>query len=158
MYRLEAVIGPEPVLRAVVGSIREARVVALDQHLSMLPMTDELFAALTVAGAPELGGFRKAPAGSGRVLADCSVTGPVAYVEAEYFGGLGSQSAQVWDGGRVVLEGTHVDEEDSAPAEDSPISRALRRLGATRGERIDEFDAVGLGRHRDTDDWLPGRA
>ena len=41
------------------------------------------------------------------------------------------------------------------PAEGSPISRALRRLGVVKGEHFDEFDAVGLGRHRETVSWLP---
>ncbi|MGW4465936.1 hypothetical protein [Micromonospora sp. NPDC004704] len=31
---------------------------------------------------------------------------------------------------------------------------ALHRLGVVRGEHDDEFAAVGLGRHRDLDDWL----
>jgi hypothetical protein len=38
----------------------------------------------------------------------------------------------------------------------APLSRrALRRLGAVKGEHFDEFEAVGLGRHRGTGDWLP---
>ncbi|WP_327307066.1 hypothetical protein OG730_29420 [Streptomyces sp. NBC_01298] len=36
----------------------------------------------------------------------------------------------------------------------SPISQALRRLGARRSLGEDEFDAVGLSRHRDTSDWM----
>jgi hypothetical protein len=153
-YRLEAVVATELVLREWAGSIREARIVPLGQHLWLLPMTDKLFDVLTVAGAPELDGFWKAPAGLGHALTACSANGPVAYVEAEYFGGAGTQSAQVWDGGKVVLDLLRLAE--GAPSPDgSPISRALRRLGAAKGGRIDEFDAVGLGRHRDTDDWLP---
>lgn len=41
------------------------------------------------------------------------------------------------------------------PAEGSPISRALRWPGVDAGRHFDEFDAVRLGRHRETDDWLP---
>jgi hypothetical protein len=103
-YRLEAVVATELVLREWAGSIREARIVPLGQHLWLLPMTDKLFDVLTVAGAPELDGFWKAPAGLGHALTACSANGPVAYVEAEYFGGAGTQSAQVWDGGKVVLD------------------------------------------------------
>ncbi|MFC7613506.1 hypothetical protein ACFQV2_07705 [Actinokineospora soli] len=93
-------------------------------------------------------GFWKAPGGFGEALAACSALGPVAYVEAEYFGGHGSQAAQVWDGGEAVL-GPDVD-----PSAGTPISQALRRLGVARGPDGDEFDAVGLGRHRDPEDWL----
>jgi hypothetical protein len=107
MYCLEAVIASEPVLRELIGSVREARVVALGQHLSLVPMTDAFFAAVTVAGAPRLDGFWKAPAGFGSILAACSANGPVAYIEADFFGGVGTQSARVWDGGQVVLGPLH---------------------------------------------------
>lgn len=155
MYALEAVIASQPVLRELAGSIREAHFVDLDQRLSLLVMTDELFDAVTVVGAHVLDGFRKVPAGFDSKLAACSVGGPVAYVEADFFGGVGTQSAQVWDRGAVVLGPvcTAVGEPD--PALGSPISQALRKLGVVRGDHFDEFDAVGLGRHRRTEDWLP---
>lgn len=155
MYCLEAVVATEPVLRELAAGVPEARVVLLGQHLSLLPMTDALFDAVTAAGAPELDGFWKAPAGLGRLLAACSATGPAAYVEADYFGGTGTQSAQVWHAGKVVLGPLHKGERETSAAGGSPISQALRRLGAAKGDHIDEFDAVGLGRHRRTDDWLP---
>ncbi|NEA26602.1 hypothetical protein [Actinomadura bangladeshensis] len=154
MYCLEAVAATEPVLRELAAGVPEARVVLLGQHLSLLPMTNALFDAVTVAGAPELDGFWKAPAGLGRLLAACSATGPAAYVEADYFGGTGTQSAQVWHAGKVVLGPLHKGEREMFAADGSPISQALRRLGAAKGDHVDEFDAVGLGRHRRTDDWL----
>jgi hypothetical protein len=155
MYRLQAVIAAEHVLRDLADAFENARIVPLGQHLSLLPMTDELFDAVTVAGTPPLDGFWKAPAGFGRALAACSANGPVAYVEAEYFGGTGEQAAMVWDVGRVVLGHLHLAENASIPADGTPISQALRRLGVTTGDHQDAFDAVGLGRHRDTEDWLP---
>ena len=154
-YYLQAVVATEPVLRTLADSIEGACVVPLGQHLSLLPMTDALFDAVTAAGTADLNGFWKAPAGFGSALAACSVNGPVAYVEADYFGGRGTQSAQVWERGQVVLGPVHSTEGEPAPADGSPISQALRRLGAVRGEYFDEFDAVGFGRHRETDDWLP---
>jgi hypothetical protein len=118
-------------------------------------MTDALFKAVTVAGAaPEPDGFWQALAGFDRVLAACSAKGPLAYIEADYFGGTGTQAAQAWDAGKVVLGPLHLTEGEPLPTTGSPISQALRRLGATKGNHIDEFDAVGLGRHRNTDDWL----
>jgi hypothetical protein len=154
MYRLQAVIAAEQVLRDLAGAFEDAHIVSLGQCLSLLPMTDALFDAVTVAGTPRLDGFWKAPAGFGRTLAACSVNGPVAYVEAEYFGGTGEQSAMVWDAGQVVLAHLHLAEKAPIPAVGTPISQALRRLGVAKGDHHDEFDAVGLGRHRDTEDWL----
>ncbi|MFG1639341.1 hypothetical protein ACGFMK_03565 [Amycolatopsis sp. NPDC049252] len=154
MYCLEAVIAREAVLRRVAGSVDAARVVPLGQGLSLLPMTDEFFDAVTVAGAGELDGFWKAPAGFGDTLAISSRHGPFAYVEADYFGGEGMQCAQVWSGGAVTLGPVRTGLGERPPASGSPISQALRAIGVLRGAHFDEFDAVGLGRHRETVGWL----
>jgi hypothetical protein len=154
MYCLQAVIATEPVLRKLAGSFEEAYIVPVGQRLSLIPMTDAFFDAVTGADAAKLAPFTKAPAGFDRLLAACSATGPVAYVEAEFFGGVGTQTAQVWQAGKVVLGPLHLAEGASPPPTGTPISRALRQLGATREDHYDEFDSVGLGRHRDTEDWL----
>jgi hypothetical protein len=124
MYVLSAVIARSGVL----GS----SVVPLSQDLVLLPLS----------GVP-----------AESVLAEWSLRGPVALVEAEFFGGVGSQRAQVWEQGRSVLGPLVLDEDDPAP-DVTPISLALRRLGVEKGEHHDEFDAVGLGRHRTTSAWL----
>ena len=155
MYCLQAVIATESVLRELAATVAKARIVPLGQHLSLLPMTDAQLKAVTAAGAPELDGFWKASADFGRVLAACSATGPLAYIEADYFGGKGYRPHRSGMPGKVVLGPLHLAEGEPFPATGSPISQALRRLGATKGNHTDEFDAVGLGRHRDTDDWLP---
>jgi hypothetical protein len=148
---LEAVIADEAVLRRLAEG---AGIVALHGPLSMLPMTDEYFDAVSVPGAPELEGFWKAPAGFGSSLGACSGLGPVAYVEADYFGGAGTQSAQVWHRGTVVLGPLRVAVGERPPSAGSPISQALRALGVRRGRHLDEFDAVRLGRYRQTEEWL----
>ncbi|WP_457513581.1 hypothetical protein [Streptomyces sp. TE33382] len=117
-------------------------------------MTDALFDAVTVGGASEPDGFWKAPTGFDRLLSACSEAGPVAYIEADYFGGAGTQNAQVWDAGKIVLGPLRLAVGEPSPATGTPISQALQRLGAAKGNHVDEFSAVGLGRHRDTVDWL----
>jgi hypothetical protein len=89
------------------------------------------------------------PPGFESLLAAWSVVDPVAYVEAEYFGGTGSQFAAVWEDGVLVLGPVLKSEDESPPVQGlSPISQALRRLGASADGHDDDFDAVGLGRHR----------
>lgn len=78
----------------------------------------------------------------------------MAYVEAEYFGGVGTQAAAVWDARDLAL-GPLIEAEDPLAAERPfPISQALRRLGVSAQGYVDEFEAVGLDKHRDMDDWL----
>jgi len=148
-YVLQAVIAGDDLLRAAAQKVPGARVASLGQGLSLLPMTNEVVDAVSEGSTARSLGFWRLPAGFERVLAEWSAVGPVAYVEAEYFGGVGEQRAVVWADGAVAL----------GPLDDqamrlSPISQALRRLGATSGPGQDEFTAVGLDRHRHNDGWL----
>ncbi|MFD0419649.1 hypothetical protein [Streptomyces sp. NPDC127108] len=153
-YELHAVIAEGALLRGAVREMAAARLAPLGQGLALMPMTDELFDAVTDGGPVSPLGFWRLPGGFDTHLANWSATGPIAYVEAEYFGGVGEQRAAVWDGGTLALGPLHVGEGQDVPAAGSPVSRALRRLGAVAGTAEDEFAAVGLGRHRDPEAWL----
>ncbi|WP_232660619.1 hypothetical protein [Pseudonocardia sp. TRM90224] len=152
-YVLEGVLARAD---ALPPEMRRHPAVALGQQIVLLPMTDELRAALTVASETDRLGFGLLPAGSATTLATWSKAGPLAYVEADFFGGVGFQRAAVWFDGDLVLGPISV--EPGKPAAGcTPISQALRALGVVSGGHEDEFDAVGLGRHRETDDWLTSR-
>jgi hypothetical protein len=69
----------------------------------------------------------------------------LAYVEAEFFGGAGAQAHALFSAGKMV---------GPVAVSDVAIDDALRQLGVQRGEATDEFDVVGLGQHRNTNDWL----
>lgn len=102
-YRLEAVIGQAAVLSAAIGEQPTMAVVPLRQGLRLVPMTDEAFDAVNDGTPPGLPGFWKLPGGFARMLCTWSAQGPAAYVEADIFGGVGTQAAAVWDGGRLAL-------------------------------------------------------
>jgi len=127
--------------------------VPLRQGIAMVPMTDKLFAAVTDGTSERPMGFWKLPGGFEQVLSAWSSDGPVGYVEAEYFGGYGSQRAALWVDGEVALGPIAVEEGEPFPQAGSPISQILRDLGVKRGKHQDEFDAIGLGRHRHTSEW-----
>ncbi|MET9104975.1 hypothetical protein [Streptomyces zhihengii] len=116
-------------------------------------MTDALSDALTDASQARHSAFWRLPAGFDEVLVDWSRTGSVAYVEAEYFGGVGEENAAVWRDGELVLGPLHLVEGELAPTEGSPVCQALRALGISAGED-DEFTAVGLDAHRNNDGWV----
>ncbi|GGT02195.1 hypothetical protein [Streptomyces chromofuscus] len=153
-YTLQAVIADGEALRAVARDLPAARLASIGQDLSLMPMTDVLFDSVADGSGVGALGFRRFPGGFERDLAAWSAGGPVAYVEAEYFGGAGEQRAAVWDGGTVVLGPLHVEEGQPFPPAGSPISQALRRLGAVAAAGQDEFSAVGLGRHRHGAAWI----
>lgn len=151
-YQLQAVVASASVLRTVAtGS--DMPVCELGQGLALMPITERFHDRVSTLDGERLG-FWLMPGGFGEALAAWSLTGPVAYVEAESFGGVGEQRAALWDRGALALGPLHCDEGQRFPSEGSPISQVLRRLGAVRRQIGDEFDAVGLGRHRDMDSWF----
>ena len=93
-YCLNALIAPRAILDARVSDIAAARVVLLPQGMSMIPVTDSLYDELGDGG--EVEHFAKLSPGIERWALSLSEAGLVAYVEAEFFGGVGRQSAIVW--------------------------------------------------------------
>lgn len=85
---------------------------------------------------------------------------PLAYIETDYFGGSGEQSAVAWAGGQIVFGPARtVDRFENGkyvptPLLEGAINRAVRHLGVERGDARDEFDALSLGRHRSNAEWL----
>ncbi|MFG2454750.1 hypothetical protein ACGFSG_35870 [Streptomyces sp. NPDC048512] len=153
-YELQAVIAADELLRAVSREMPGARVGTLGQGLSLIPMTDEVFDAVTHGSNTGELGFWRLPGGFDTLLAQWSAAGPIAYVEAEYFGGVGEQRAAVWADGSLSLGPLDEPSEKRFSRPVSPISQALRRLGARRTLGDDEFGSVGLDRHRTNEDWI----
>ncbi|MEU9129190.1 hypothetical protein AB0D08_13965 [Kitasatospora sp. NPDC048540] len=153
-YELNALAATAELLNVVAAEVPVARVVRLEQGLALIPMTDRLHAALHQPAAAGQPGFSYFPGGLVRRLEAWSQSAPIAYLEAAYFGGEGSQSAAVWVDGRLTLGPLHLAEDGPDPDDGTPISQALRRLGARRDPGRDEFETVGLGRRRDIEDWI----
>ncbi|MFF7972244.1 hypothetical protein [Streptomyces sp. NPDC007905] len=153
-YELCGVIAAGSVLSTVTDELTGARSVPLRQGLALLPMTDDLFDSVTNGDSARPLGCRSLPGGFDGRLATWSALGPIAFVEAEYFGGAGEQQAAVWADRSLVLGPLRVAEAEPFARAGSPISQALRRLGAVARAGQDEFSAVGLGRNRHTARWL----
>lgn len=157
-YELQALIGTRELLTLAAAEVPAARVVPLAQGLALIPVTSAVLAALQgdggVRGSGGGAGFGWHSDGFELRLAAWSKAGPIACVEADYFGGSGTQRAAVWADGGIALGPLTIGEFEPSPAEGTPISRALRRIGARTEEgRVDEFESVGLGRHRSTGGW-----
>ncbi|WP_182900116.1 hypothetical protein [Microbispora sp. H10830] len=153
-YDVQAVIASTQLLRTVTAALTHTRLGSLRQGFSLLPITDELFDSVVDYTADRVQEFRRLPNGFDRTIASWSQAGPVAYVEAEYFGGTGEQRAAVWHDERLVLGPLKVGEKEPFPVEGSPISQALRYLGARNDGLFDEFSSVGLGEHRSNEGWV----
>lgn len=78
-----------------------------------------------------------------RFFAQALGLGRYALISTDYFGGTGTQQAAVYEAGQTLM-----------PATPGGINAALRLLGVRRGLLTDEFDTIGLGRHRSFDDYF----
>jgi hypothetical protein len=158
-YVIEAIIAPSSVARRVSAELVNTRTVELGSGYELVPLVPETVAALSpgeervislLVGAP-------LPQRLTEVLRRASAVGPIAYVEADFHGGVGQQGSVLWKDGDAVL-GPLAGPLTPAPAselEDGPINRVLRRMGVKRSPRgLDEFATLGLGRCSETEEWL----
>jgi hypothetical protein len=160
-YVLEALLAPPTVAETAAASLPGTGVVTLHEGVALVPITEDAAQALSPGDRSiiSLLADQPLPAALTELLRRTSRDGPIAYVEADFFGGTGQQAAVLWEHGEVAV-GPLVDPEPSKlftrrPLSESPFNQVLRRIGVSvaRGQ-LDEFDTVGLGRHRDTEDWL----
>lgn len=146
-YELKALIGIQRVLESVPN---EHLTVILGQDVRMIPITNKL-----VGTEPAIfeGGelFHNLSVAAYNFALEASKEGSIAYVEAEYFGGVGYQCAVVWQNEAVVL-GPFL--AYKLPILEMPINRALRYFGVQKEHHLDEFDALSLGKIRHTGDWV----
>lgn len=148
-HTVQAFIARTEILQGAARGLGAARVVPLGHGLALLPNTRELsdeVGAGAANGGPTFEEFYNLSPRLAELAAAWSRGGSVAYFETDYWGGEGKQAAVLWEGGEVVC----------GPARGTlgPINDVLRRLGVERRDGLDQFDAVGLGRHRRNDDWI----
>ncbi len=155
MHEIKALIAKRDALTAGAGRLTNAAVCDLAQGFSLLPITEDLAKELaadrltTKAAAdkpiPELSD------GLHALAIDISRDAPSAYVTTFYFGGQGKQDALVWDKGSLRFSPATPGYNRDWPH--SSISQALRLIGVVAEKGMDEFDTVGLGKHRETEQW-----
>lgn len=127
-----------------------ARCIQLGGALSMVPLSESLISeiqgAAAAPGGPSVSGaFEFLSPGIEAWVRALSADTPIAYIETEYFGGEGFERAGVWSHGAIAL----------GPLEGAgSINQALRTLGVEARPGVEEFEVVGLDRHRSLEDWL----
>lgn len=143
-YTLQAIIAKNGVFDS--SPVEGAVLVQLAQGFEMLPLTTDFrelhgipFLPLTDEGSDTL------PLTIKWFCTRLSIGRQIAYVEAEFFGGDGAQASAVFTNGKLEM---------NAVIDDTTINDALFALGVDKQSYHDEFDALGLDQHRNTDDWV----
>jgi len=147
-YTLEAFVLPSSATKAALTTLPSAVAVPLEQGLSLIPLTDAFAISLGDRfGAGMEFEFKDMPTLKGSAVKwaeQVSHASPVAFLEAEFFGGQGSQVAIGWQAGQITfgpLRATNA------------INQALRWLEIMPAAEMDEFDTLRLGRFRSTEKW-----
>jgi len=122
------------------------RAVPLEQGFSLFPLTEDLVKSLGISHLNTSVDSDKLPNELTDLLSKLSALCPLLYFETDYFAGTGHQLAVVFENEMITF----------GPAKNviGPINDGLRWLGAKRKASDDEFDSIGLGRYRFTNDWL----
>jgi len=121
--------------------------VELDQGIQMIPVGESVQQRYGISDLPLMDDRNtELPASLLELFRELSSAGKVAYIEAEIFGGVGTQAYVYAETGKV----------DTAVVGDRAINAALQLLGVMRKPGFDEFDSVGLGRNRSVEGWLNG--
>lgn len=148
-YQLHALLTHQETARAAAPGMPEATLFALDQGVTLIPMTHPLLAQIEARLARPAARvplpFEYLTPSVAAWCGQSSAAGLVTYVEAGYFGGNGTQCAAAWDRGGSLL----------APFEaPDAVNQALRLLGVRAHGDQDEFDTLALGRYRRTRRWV----
>lgn len=154
-HALRLFVGPLIALRAFGQASAHAHIFALQQgaELCVVPLGDDLQDDLhRICGTGDwLETGPRISTGDMVFAARASQVAALGYVETEYFGGVGEQSAVLWRNGLLALGPTTMTTDSRTagrPRSLWPINAVLRELGVTAGTHHDEFDAFGLDAYR----------
>jgi hypothetical protein len=150
-HSVRLIIGRDEAIAAFLRAWPGSRVVELNGGWQAIPVDDALYDAVAARhpDAVRSDALDFAPPGLDAAMAAATEDGgALAYVETEYFGGTGGQSAMAFADGRAKME----------PARAQwagPINQALRRIGVVPEGEQDAFDTIGLGERRQMADYEP---
>jgi hypothetical protein len=120
----------------------------LTQQIALIPMIGDLFNEINDYRANnDIDGYEYLTTDIESETLKTIHIGLIAYIEVEYFGGVGVQNGILWKNNKRIFEQSGTTD---------VVNSILQQLGITRSKSRDEFDTVGLNRHRYTEDWLEG--
>lgn len=144
-YYFRGIISNHEISNLIKTKLRNVCIIHLYNNLVTIPLTDELYDEINENQGVSFSHYEYLTDRVGLLCSDLSTICTIAYIEAEYFGGIGLQNGIVWNNEQVIYEET---------TSENAINKSLVYLGIKKLEGRDEFDTVGLGRHRFIDDWI----
>jgi len=164
-HNIQVIIAKNAIIEQIESNWIHAHKLPLKQGFSLIPMTRDLFDDIT-----ELGSLKTtaSPKTNGAIYhwlqseADLQ-QGSLAFIETDYFGGLGIQSAILFECkqphiGPVTTESRWNDSLSALeqfPTGKGAINQILQKLGVVhKPAKQDEFDSLELGYYRGNDNII----
>ena len=148
-HSMTAFVARRPALIALAQGLGGAPFYKLKHaEFFVLPVSDDVFDRVVELKGPgnlvavEFWGLTNHLA---QLAREASAHGLIAYIETDYFGGMGTQGTAVWKDETAFQE--------PATASKGTINLALRAIGLGAGFGLDEFDTLGLGDVRHMSDF-----
>ncbi len=140
---IRAVIGARESVRRLAEDWLKAKVVELPQGFGMIFMTDDLLEdvgeLLEVSDELPFSELENFTEEVKTLIERYSFRTKLAYIETEYFGGVGTQAGVLYENGRIAVEPSRGE---------GVINILLRELGVWHYPDKDEFDMLELGKYR----------
>lgn len=77
----------------------------------------------------------------------------IAKITTDYFSGSGYQTAKLFINNKKVIDRSANGSDSSYSIMKNPINFVLEEMGVVKGNGMDEFDIIGLGKYRSNEDF-----
>ena len=143
-YIIQSFLGKQEDLLLIQNAFDKAVIKELGQDLFMIPMTEELFDQINnYQWSEDISSFMYLNKNVEEKILKLIGKRSIGYIEADYFGGEGSQIGILWkDGIRYKLIESR-----------NAVNIILNRFNIITIPGKDEFDTLNLSRYRTTRDW-----
>ena len=152
-FKIEGLVAEKTLLEKIVEGLSTPKIVDLADGLFIIPLTRAL--KDEAAGEPAFEGL-SIPEPLAEKAKAASENGAVGYIEGDYPQSCNHQGAVLWTKGALSF-GPEIDDTAWDPREtneDRPVNKVFRTLGLSAAGFDDEWDAAGLTRHHDTEEWV----
>src|SRR5688500_4676362 len=107
-YTLEALVGRNEINHEILSRFSSVKLISLNQNVWLIPLTSELKSELSEVNEVEkvelLPELQSASEGAIFLAQQLSQNGKVAFLEAEFFGGVGGQASAGWQNKELIFQ------------------------------------------------------
>ncbi len=147
-HNISAIIGRRNTIQKLADTWIDASVIELPQEFAMVFLTntfiesiEESYHISDVFCCPELDSYSTI---AEQLLQEYSLHTRLAYIETDYFGGVGTQGGVLWENGQIIIQ---------PRSGEGTINLLLKELGVICIGDLDAFDSLSLGNYRHMQDF-----